>query len=131
LKRDLRNRKDLQVLVELFYATLVVDEIIGHFFTEVVIIDFEKHIPHIIDFWESVLFGTGKYKGNPIKKHIDLHRLHRITAGDFNSWLNIWNRTINKLYSGPKATEAVQKATTMKTLMLLKIEQSDNPNFIA
>lgn len=128
---DIRSREDVEILVNKFYSKAILNIEIGYFFTKVINLDFNKHLPLIIDFWTSVLFGTGHYKGNPIKKHIDLHRHSPLKEAHFDIWLDLWNEAIDQSYQGPKADEAKQKASTMKSLMLLKINQSTNPNFIA
>lgn len=80
---DLKNRDDIELLVNEFYKKVIDDEIIGHVFTEVVQLDFEKHIPVICDFWETTLLGQMKYKGNPMLKHIELNKKEPLRAKTF------------------------------------------------
>lgn len=68
--REIKNRADIEFLIDTFYKKIIADDTIGHFFTEVVKIDWEKHIPLMNDFWETVLFGGYKYKGNPMLIHM-------------------------------------------------------------
>ena len=50
--RDLENREDIVQLLTSFYQKVFADELIGHFFTEVVPLNLETHIPVIADFWK-------------------------------------------------------------------------------
>ncbi len=72
--KDIQERKDIELLVDEFYKKVLKDDVIGHFFTEVVQLDWEKHIPIMYDFWETTLLGNIKYKGNPMVKHIELSK---------------------------------------------------------
>ncbi len=44
MKKDILNRKDIEVLVDKFYEKVKVDKTISHFFTEVVKVDWENHL---------------------------------------------------------------------------------------
>jgi len=129
-KKDISNKADIKNLVDTFYSQVFEDKKIGFVFTETTAIDWEKHMPIIYSFWDSVLFGTGDYKGNPIKKHIDLNQKELLTEEMFDRWLLIWERSIQKLFEGPVAQMALEKAANMKILMLYKIKQSESNNFI-
>ena len=60
-KRDIENRADLERMLGAFYKKVFKDDLISHFFIEVVPLNLETHIPVIADFWESVLLdGRGK-----------------------------------------------------------------------
>ena len=67
-KHDIANREDVDFLIETFYKKVRKDPLIQHFFNEVVHIDFEKHIPHIADFWAMILLDEIGFKGNPVGK---------------------------------------------------------------
>jgi hemoglobin len=127
---DINSEEQVMQLVEDFYRQLMQDAHIGLYFTEVITLDLDVHLPLIAAFWNAVLFGTGDYRGNPIVKHIALHRKHPLDQAAFDRWLAIWSDTIDARFVGPKAEEAKQKARTMAQLMLIKIESSENPGFI-
>jgi len=104
---DLKNRDDIEKLVNTFYSKILKDDLIGHFFTQVVRLNFEKHLPTMIDFWETVLFGQAIYKGNPILKHIELHRTEALKPTHFKRWISVWETTVNELYNGDVANAAI------------------------
>lgn len=130
MPKDIETRADIELLVDEFYKKATSDSIIGHFFTKVVLLDFDKHLPILYNFWESVLFGRASYRGNPVLKHIELDQKEPLTATHFQQWLQLWRATINEHFAGAKAEEAKQRAEMMEKLMLFKIDQSRNPNFI-
>lgn len=113
-----------------FYSKILKDNLIGHFFTQVVKLHFEKHLPTMIDFWETVLFGKAIYKGNPILKHIDLHRIEALKPEHFKRWIAVWKETVNELFKGENAKQAIAKAKQMGKLMEIKIEHSAKKGFI-
>lgn len=119
---DIQNRRDIEFLIDAFYTKAVTDDVIGFFFTKVVVLQWEVHIPIMCDFWESVLFGQAKYKGNPMLKHIELSRKHALQSEHFMRWLELWETTVKENFSGEKAIEAISKAKQIGDLMQFKIK---------
>ena len=130
MEKDIENRQDIENLIDAFYRKVVVDETIGYFFTEVVQLSWEKHIPIMYSFWETILLDNITYKGNPMVKHIELNRLEALTKEHFTRWLFLWKETIDEYFKGSIANIAKSKADQMAALMMYKIEQSGNKNFI-
>lgn len=119
---DIENRKDIELLVDSFYEQVIVDEVIGTFFTQVVLLDMEKHMPIMHDFWDSTLLGAQNYHGNPMVKHIQLSQKKQLEKVHFERWLLLWKSTIDRLFKGAKADEAKQRAENIATLMLYKTQ---------
>jgi len=128
--KDIETRTDIEHLVQLFYQKALTDEVIGHFFTEVIALDLAIHLPHICDFWEAVLLGNMVYKGNPMLKHIAIHQKEKLSEQHFERWLSLWESVVKDNFEGTKANEAIERANTMGKLMLYKIEQSEQQGFI-
>ncbi|MDW7693068.1 group III truncated hemoglobin [Flammeovirgaceae bacterium SG7u.111] len=121
--RTLETREDIQFLVDKFYKQATADEAIGHFFTEVVQLDMEKHMPVMYDFWETTLLGNMVYKGNPMLKHFDLNKKSAIQPTHFAQWLSLWVSTVKQYFEGEKAEEAIKRASQIAGLMEFKIGQ--------
>ena len=118
--KDIENREDIEQLVNAFYAKVLKDDKIGFFFNEIVQIDWEKHFPIMYDFWETILFDTMKYKGNPMTKHIVLSKKEPLTSEHFERWLLLWGHTVNEYFAGERASEAKERAKMIAELMKFK-----------
>jgi hemoglobin len=119
--RDIENRADLVELLENFYNKAFKDELIGRFFTEVVPLDLETHIPVIADFWESVILGTHSYRKNVMEVHQHIHSLSSIKKEHLDRWVVLFNLNIDEYFEGPKATLMKQRAASIATLMDIKL----------
>ena len=122
MKNKIQTREDIIRLVDTFYRKAIHDPLIGHFFTEVVHLDWDLHMPTMYDFWETVLLDQTSYKGNPILKHIELDQKARLTPAHFERWLTLWRETVHELFTGEKAEEAVKRAEMIRQLMQYKVE---------
>ncbi len=129
MKKDIASRADIEILIDAFYAKAIKDDTIGYFFTDVVQISFEEHLPRIYAFWESLLFGKAFYKGNPMLKHIQLHQKAALDKVHFETWLFLFSETIDTHFEGAIAEKARHKAKDIANLMQYKIEKVDNQLF--
>jgi len=127
---DISSSSDIKKLVDSFYQKLLKDDVVGHFFTEVVKIDFDKHMPVMYDFWATVLLDKMSYRGNVMVKHIELNKKSKMELHHFERWLNTWNATVDELYEGKIAEKAKKKATLMKELMIHKVRKSEERGFV-
>ena len=118
---DINNREDIDKLVRRFYEQATGDEVIGHYFTSVIPIDWSHHIPTIVSFWENVLFSTGAYKGGMLLKHMNLDQLSAFQTAHFDRWLMIWNETVDTLFLGERANEAKFRAASIAMIMQTKL----------
>ena len=103
---DVESRADIDRLMEVFYERALSDPVIGYIFTDVAKLDLEHHLPIIGDFWESLLFGTPAYQEhgrNPMLVHKELHEKSELTREHFERWLEIFNATVDELFSGENA----------------------------
>lgn len=130
MKADIQSKDDIKFLIDHFYKKILVDKTIGHFFTEVVKIQMDHHMPIMYNFWESALLDSNSYKGNPILKHIAIDKIAKLEDVHFNAWISEWNLSVDELFIGPIADQAKQKALLMKNLMLFKINASRDKSFI-
>jgi hemoglobin len=106
MHNDISSRADIDALMTSFYGQAMADPVIGRFFTEVVKLDLEHHLPVIGDFWESTLFGTGvyaKHRRNPLMIHAAIHEKSALEAAHFQRWLTLFARTVDASFSGRNA----------------------------
>ena len=67
MKTDITCREDIEKFIILFYEKVKQDATIGFIFNEVVHMNWERHIPVIVDFWETILMDNPVYKKMPWK----------------------------------------------------------------
>lgn len=123
MKKDINSRKDIEKLVDLFYKKVKVDKVIGRYFTDVVQVDWEKHLPTMYDFWSNVLFYSGDYTGNPMQMHVAIHAKSPFTVTDFTQWNLIFTSSVDELFEGENAETIKQRAQNISTIMQVKIFQ--------
>ncbi|KQT24355.1 sec-independent protein translocase TatC [Chryseobacterium sp. Leaf405] len=122
--KKLESREDIEHLVNSFYTKVVKDETIGFFFKDVIKVDFEKHLPKMYSFWETLLFGQISYKGNPMAVHFPINELEAMERKHFDRWLELWKSTIEENFTGESADMAIYKSENIAKLMAFKMEQA-------
>ncbi len=118
---DIAGRGDLECLVNAFYAQVRRDELIGFIFTDVAGVDWGTHLPKLYAFWETVLFGGGGYTGNLLGAHARLVPLTTMGPAQFERWISLFNRTVDELFAGPKATHLKAIAGDMANVIHARI----------
>lgn len=74
-----------------FYARVRADNLIGPIFNRTIPEErWPHHIDLIVDFWSSMLLGTGRYMGRPMPKHVAIPDL---TDAHFARWLRLFRET--------------------------------------
>jgi hemoglobin len=120
-KRDIETREDLERMLSSFYTKVFSDEVISHFFTQVVPLNLEHHLPVITDFWESVLFGKRGYRKNVMEVHQNINEKSAIGKKHLDRWVQLFTQTVNDFFEGEKAELAKQRAISVATLMDIKL----------
>ncbi len=125
--RDIKNRDDLLHIVTVFYGELLTDPVIGFFFTDVVQLELDKHIPKIADFWAFQLLGEKNYRGNVFEVHRQLHLKAALTEDHFHRWVFVLQSTIDRLYAGPVAEAMKLKAAMIARKMQQALANGSSP----
>lgn len=128
MKRDIESRQDIEQLVNSFYDKVKKDDIIGFIFNDVARVNWENHLPIMYSFWENIIFYTGGYNGNPITVHQHLNKLMPLTGEHFKRWLKLFTGAVDELFEGEKAFIAKQRATSIATMMEIKIKSASDKN---
>lgn len=115
--RDISSYDDMFNIVDQFYKQLMTDPIIGFFFTDIVQLDLDEHIPKVARFWAFQILGEKIYRGNVFEVHSQLHRKAALTEDHFHRWVFILKSTIDKLYAGPVAEAMKWKAEAIAKKM--------------
>ena len=108
----------LAELVDLFYARVRSDELIGPLFNKA-IGDWPAHLDKLHAFWSSVMLTSGRYKGRPLPAHVK--HGDRIGPAAFQRWLALWKQATGELFAPEPAAALQQKADRIAESLRLGI----------
>jgi len=103
-KKPLTSREDIEILVREFYSKVMQDEVLTPFFKN---LNFDLHLPKMVDFWCFILIGTVGYKTNVIEKHLHMP----LQKEHFEHWLSLFYQTLDELFMGENVEIAKQRAS--------------------
>jgi hemoglobin len=124
MKTDINSRADIEKMVLQFYEAVKGDETIGFIFTEVVKMNWEKHTPVIVDFWETILLDNPVYTKNAMEVHYNLNNRIPLQKAHFDSWVHLFTTTVDDLFEGKIAALAKKRAKSIAAVMLLKMKNA-------
>jgi len=104
--KAIESRDDIQILVHEFYAKVRKDSLIGPIFDDVAKVNWDEHLPKIVNFWADLLLGEDSYRGRPFPPHIPLN----LEASHFERWLTLFVQTVDENFTGLKADEVKKRA---------------------
>lgn len=87
---DVIDEVAIEGLVRRFYARVRSDEELGPIFEAVIGDDWEPHLQIMMDFWSSLMLRTGRYSGQPLRKHLPLKQ---VRPEHFDRWLALFRAT--------------------------------------
>ncbi|SPM32379.1 Truncated hemoglobin YjbI [Mycobacterium rhizamassiliense] len=114
---DLVDGADVEALLHRFYDRVLVDEVLAEPFAELRSTGLDAHIPTMSDFWQTVLFRAGRYRGSALNVHRGVHDRTPLSARHFVRWLTVWRETVDEMYRGPAAERAKVQATRIAWAM--------------
>lgn len=129
IKKDILTRQDIQKIVNSFYQKVQFDDLLGPIFDHFDI-DWSLHLSKMYDFWDSIIFTSGLYKGNPLSAHIMVTDQIKLSETHFEKWLEIFNETIDEFYQGEKAELIKKRAGLMSKFMYSKIKNYNEENIL-
>lgn len=115
MAKEINSREDIEKMVDLFYEELLKDQVIASFFTNT---NWEHHKKVMSDFWENIIFYSGTFGGNPMAKHLELKKRIPFNKQHFKKWLQVFERVINKNFTGKNAEIAIIKAKEIGKIMV-------------
>jgi hemoglobin len=116
-KPDLDNRREVEALVDSFYARLLTDPVLAPIFLDVAAIDLAVHLPHIKDYWCKLLLGESNYRRHTMNIHRSLHVQRELTSAEFERWLEFFVQSVDGGYRGIRADRAKRIATSIASNM--------------
>lgn len=124
---DLAGRAEIEILVNAFYDQVRSDDLLGPIFDQVARVDWSAHLPKMYAFWETVLFRSGGYTGNPLAAHARLTPLTAMGRPQFDRWLELFQATVDRLFAGPNADHIKNCAADMAQVIHARINGIQDP----
>jgi hemoglobin len=105
------SEEAVAAVVDRFYAEVRRDRALGPVFAAAIADDeWPAHLAVIRDFWSSVLFKTGRYKGNPFTVHLTVEG---ISPALFERWLALFGETCREVLAEAPAAELHGRAVAI------------------
>jgi len=112
-------------LVDVFYDKVRLDAELAPIFLRAIPGDWGPHLTRMYAFWSSVMLTTGRYKGNPVVKHLVIPG---IQPHLFERWLALFNETCGELFEDGVSEEFRAKAARIaESLKLALFYRPDRP----
>lgn len=124
-KHDIEGLDDIKLLVNTFYDKVRQDDFLAPVFNEQIQDRWPQHLEKMYTFWQTVLLGEHTYFSAPFPPHAKLPVDH----AHFTQWLTLFTQTLDELFSGEKADEALWRAGKMAQMFEMKIEHYRNQQF--
>ena len=105
-KLDHVSEDGIRQLVDAFYVKVRADPELAPIFARAIPGDWQPHLTKMYAFWSSVMLTTGRYKGNPVARHLVIPDM---TPDLFERWLTLFDTTCRELFD-----EATSEAFRIK-----------------
>jgi hemoglobin len=119
MKKDITTLKDIQFLIDTFYAEVKKDPLLGPIFNARLSNRWDMHHRKLYRFWHTVLLRRPDYFGDPVPMHFDMN----INESHFDRWLKIWTDTVDASFEGMISERAKFRGKTMANAFLTKIKR--------
>lgn len=111
---DISSRDDIKSILNKFYEKAKKDFVIGDKFKN---INMDLHLETITNFWDSIIFGSDSYHGDPFGKHIAM----RLEKKHFNRWLELFINEVDTHFAGKNAEEMKMRGRTIAQVFQYKL----------
>lgn len=101
------TEESIRRMVYTFYDGVRKDEVLAPVFEQALHGQWDTHLPRMVDFWSTVLLGSGRFQGNVFGKHM---ALAGITREHFVRWLALFNATVMQLHDEDTAKSIMEIA---------------------
>lgn len=122
---DILSLEDVKLLVNSFYGKVRQDAMLADIFNSRIQDRWPEHLEKMYRFWQTVLLEEHTYFGSPFPPHAQLPVAHE----HFGRWLELFNATVDELFTGEKAEEAKWRGKKMAQMFEMKIEMNREAKF--
>lgn len=124
-KPELLTVEDIKLLVDSFYNKVRQNPALAPVFDERIKDNWSVHLEKMYRFWQTVLLEEHTYFGSPFVPHADLP----VDESHFAEWMELFTQTVNELFTGEKAKEAIWRAGKMAEMFQFKLAAIKNGGF--
>jgi len=117
-EREQVTEDNIRQLVDRFYVKIRSDPELAPIFLRVIPGDWQPHLNKMYAFWSSVMLTSGRYKGNPVTKHL---AVEGIKFELFERWLRLFDETCGELFDERLAAEFRAKAARIADSLKLAL----------
>lgn len=109
------DRETVDKMVRTFYAKILKDELVGHYFTRALGEDvnngkWHEHHNTLNAFWLMMMNGTPGYGGHPFPPHAFLGEMYPET---FARWLELFHETVHEFFIPEIAEKFYKKSKVL------------------
>lgn len=124
-QNDILSLDDIKILVDTFYDKIRKNELLGPIFNERIQDRWPEHLEKMYTFWQTVLLKEHTYFGSPFvpHAHLPVDNIH------FNTWVGLFNETVDDLFEGRIAEEAKWRGAKMAEMFESKIKHYQGSGF--
>jgi hemoglobin len=124
-RMDHVSEDGIRQLVDAFYTKVRADSELGPIFERKIKDNWPHHLEKMYAFWSSVMLTTGRYKGNPMMKHMAIPGLKPEL---FGRWLGLFNETCRELCDEAIRAAFMEKAERIaESLKIAVFYRPDRP----
>lgn len=101
---------NIKALVDAFYTRIRNDDALGAIFANAIgetDASWRPHLEKMYDFWSSVMLTSGRYHGNPLRKHKELPTFD---ISLFERWLELFSQTAQEIFTPEIAAIFISKS---------------------
>lgn len=104
------TEESIKLLVDSFYDKVRKDAELGDVFNTAIGHSDAQWLPHLermYEFWSSIMLTSGRYHGNPLRKHLDLPKFDREL---FARWLKLFSEAATEIHTSEIAQSFIDKS---------------------
>lgn len=108
------DEASMRALVFEFYGRVRRDPLLGPVFDARLAGEWDPHLEKMCDFWSSILYATGRFRGDPIRTHA---AIPDITSEHFDRWLELFEETARRTLPPVLASDVVARSHRMRVVL--------------
>lgn len=121
MKKDIETLEEIELFVKQFYKTLCELPEMDHLYNKVIQINWEHHIPIMVNFWGSLILREGKYKGDILAHHQKVMKVIPLTRELFRTWEECFIEVLDSLYEGQNCNKTKKRVVAMSKSLIQKL----------